>query len=85
MISNTTKAKLRAGETVVGVFCRYRDATLAEFVALGGWDFLVFDAEHGALDPAAVADLSRAAELRGATPMARVTTNDPSAWASTRG
>lgn len=78
MIVNTTKAKLRAGESVVGAFVRYPDATLTEFVALGGWDFLVFDAEHGVLDPAAVADLSRAAEVRGATPMARVTTNDPS-------
>jgi 4-hydroxy-2-oxoheptanedioate aldolase len=78
VIVNTTKAKLEAGETVFGIFDRYRDATLAEFIALGGWDFLVFDAEHGALDPADVADLSRAAEVRGATPMARVTTNESS-------
>ena len=76
MIVNTTKAKLEAGETVFGIFDRYHDATLAEFIALGGWDFLVFDAEHGTLDPAGVADLSRAAEVRGATPMARVTTNE---------
>lgn len=78
MIVNTTKAKLEAGETVFGIFDRYHDATLAEFIALGGWDFLVFDAEHGTLDPAGVADLSRAAEVRGATPMARVTTNESS-------
>jgi 4-hydroxy-2-oxoheptanedioate aldolase len=78
VIVNSTKAKLRAGEPVYGTFYRYHDATLAEFIALGGWDFLVYDGEHGTLDPASVADLSRAAEVRGVTPMARATTNEPS-------
>jgi 4-hydroxy-2-oxoheptanedioate aldolase len=78
MIANTTKTKLNAGSSVYGAFVRYHDATLAEFIALAGWDFLVFDAEHSTLQPADVADLARAAELRGVTPLARVTTNEPS-------
>ena len=73
---NRTKERLNAGETVVGCFFRYPVGTLAEFVALGGWDFLVLDAEHGSLQPADVEDLSRACELHGVTPMVRVTTND---------
>lgn len=66
-----------AGGTVVGCFVRYPVGTLAEFMALGGWDFLVFDAEHGSLQPRDLEDLSRACELHGVTPMVRVTTNEP--------
>lgn len=77
MHENTAKAKLRRGETVLGCFVRYSDPSLTEFLALQGWDFLVFDAEHGTLEPREVEDLCRAAELRGATPIGRVPTNQP--------
>ena len=40
-----------------------------------GWDFLIFDAEHGSLEPNRSEDMVRAAELRGVTPLVRVTTN----------
>jgi 4-hydroxy-2-oxoheptanedioate aldolase len=75
MLENTTKEKLAAGEAVFGCFFRYPNPSLAEQVALQGWDFLVFDAEHGSLQPRDLEDLCRAAELRGVTPMTRVTTN----------
>jgi 4-hydroxy-2-oxoheptanedioate aldolase len=75
MRENTTKAKLRAGETVVGCFLRYAEPSLAEFVALQGWDFLVFDGEHGPLEVGDVENLCRAAEVRNVTPIARVPTN----------
>jgi 4-hydroxy-2-oxoheptanedioate aldolase len=78
MITNRTKAKLAAGESVFGCFFRYPDATLAEFTARAPWDFLVFDAEHGALQPGDVGDLARSAELHDTTPLVRVTTNEPS-------
>jgi 4-hydroxy-2-oxoheptanedioate aldolase len=77
VLENTTKAKLAAGEAVHGCFLRYRDPAFAEFVAMQGWDFVVFDGEHGTLQPADIEDLCRAVELRGATPIARVTTNQP--------
>jgi len=76
MERNSIKHRLANGETVVGCFIRYPSATLAEYVSLGGWDFVVFDAEHGSLQPRDVEELSRAAELHGVTPMVRVTTND---------
>ena len=75
MLDNTTKAKLAAGETVFGCFLRHPEPTLAEFIAMQGWDFMVFDAEHGPLQPGHVEGLCRAAELRGVTPITRVTTN----------
>jgi 4-hydroxy-2-oxoheptanedioate aldolase len=77
MLKNATKAKLEAGEAVFGCFVRYADPSLVEYVAMLGWDFLVFDGEHGTLQPREVENLCRAAELRGVTPLARVTTNQP--------
>jgi 4-hydroxy-2-oxoheptanedioate aldolase len=77
MQTNTTKAKLAEGRPVFGCFFRYPEPSLAEFVAMLGWDFLVFDGEHGVLQPRDVEDLCRALELRGVTPIARVTTNQP--------
>lgn len=72
---NKTKAKLAAGETVVGCFLSYAEPSFAEFVALQGWDFLVFDSEHGPLEPRDVQDLCRAADVRDVTPIVRVPTN----------
>src|SRR5512134_2617645 len=75
MLTNTTKAKLAAGQPGFGCFFRYAEPSLAEYVAMLGWDFLVFDGEHGMLQPGDVEDLCRALELRDVTPLARVTTN----------
>ena len=72
---NRTKAKLNAGETVFGCFVRYPDASLVEMLSYHGWDFIVFDGEHGTLEPRDCENMVRAAELRGVTPIVRVTTN----------
>jgi 4-hydroxy-2-oxoheptanedioate aldolase len=78
LTTNTTKKKLREGEAVYGLFFRYAEPSLAEHVAMQGWDFIVFDGEHGSLEARDIEGLSRAAELHGVTPIARVTTNEPS-------
>lgn len=75
MRPNTLKAKLKAGETTFGCFTRYPDATLVEVLALQGWDFIVFDGEHGVIEPRDCEHMVRAAELREVTPIVRVTTN----------
>ena len=67
MLTNTTKAKLAAGEPVFGCFFRYAEPSLAEYVAMQGWDFLVFDGEHGTLQPA---------RRRGPLPRARAARRD---------
>jgi 2-keto-3-deoxy-L-rhamnonate aldolase RhmA len=76
MLENLTKAKLQGGDPVFGCFVRTPEAQLIEYVGMLGWDFLVFDAEHGPLQPREVEDLCRAIEPRGTTPIVRVTTND---------
>ena len=75
MQKNQTKEKLKAGETVFGSFVRYPDPALIEFLGYQGWDFLVFDAEHGTIEPRDCENMTRSAELRGVTPIVRVTTN----------
>jgi 4-hydroxy-2-oxoheptanedioate aldolase len=77
MRPNQVKSRLLAGEAVYGCFVRYPDPSLAEFLALGGWDFLMFDGEHGTLEPRDAENLVRACELRGTTPIIRVPTNQP--------
>ena len=77
MRQNPLKARLLAGETVFGCFVRYPDPTLAEFLGYTGWDFLMFDGEHGTLEPRDAENLVRSAELRGVTPIIRVPTNMP--------
>jgi len=77
MRTNTAKAKLKAGEVIFGCFVRYPDASLVEVMAYQPWDFLVFDGEHGVLEPRDCENLVRAAELRGMTPIVRVPTNLP--------
>jgi 4-hydroxy-2-oxoheptanedioate aldolase len=75
MEKNSTKSKLLAGETVMGCLIRYHDPGLTEFLGYQGWDFFLFDAEHGTLEPRDCEHLVRAAELRRVTPLVRVTTN----------
>lgn len=77
MIHNLTKAKLAAGERVVGCFLRHAAPDLAEYLALLGWDFLIFDGEHGSVTSRDISNLARAAELHGVTPIGRVPTNLP--------
>lgn len=75
MRTNATKKRLLAGETVFGCWLRYPDPALVEFVGYQGWDFVVFDAEHGTAEPRDCENMVRAAELRDVTPIVRVTTN----------
>jgi len=74
---NTTKEKLKKGEVVFGCFTRYPNATLAEVLGYCGWDFIVFDGEHGTIEPADCEQMVRAAELQGVTPIIRVPVNQP--------
>ena len=77
MLPNATRLKLAEGRPVFGCFFRYPEASLAEYVAMLGWDFLAFDAEHSTLQPRDVESLCRAVESRGVTPIVRVPVNQP--------
>lgn len=66
------RTRLCAGETVRGLFVSTFDATLCEFIATLGWDFLIADAEHAAIDLKDMENIARACERRGMVPTARV-------------
>jgi 4-hydroxy-2-oxoheptanedioate aldolase len=73
--SNKTKAKLKAGEMVLGCFLRHADPGLAETLGYMGWDYLLFDGEHSPLSGRECEHLARVCELTGATPIVRVPSN----------
>ena len=77
MRPNRTKQLLRDGKTAFGCFVRYPDSTLVEVMGHHGWDFFVFDGEHGTLEPHSCEDMVRASELRDVTAIVRVPTNQP--------
>jgi len=74
---NKAKEKLKSGQTVFGCFVRYPSAGLVEVLGYQPWDFILFDAEHGVIEPHDCEAMVRAAELRGVTAQVRVTTNQP--------
>ena len=75
MRKNKTKELLKAGKPVFGCFVRYPNASIIEVLGYHAWDFIVFDAEHGTIQPADCENMVRAAELQDVTPIVRVTTN----------
>jgi 4-hydroxy-2-oxoheptanedioate aldolase len=74
---NKAKAKLRAGGPVVGCSTYFVHPTLVEYISLAGFDFVLFDGEHGPISPEALEVGVLAAENAGLTPLARVPVNRP--------
>jgi len=77
MRQNVVKHKLAAGEPVLGIFLTFDSPDLAEIFGYAGLDFVMIDAEHGAIDPSHAQNLIRAAECAGIAPLARITQNTP--------
>lgn len=78
MRENALKAKLRAGQRVVGVLVTIQHADLVELFGHLGYDFAFLDAQHGGITVETGRELIRAAELTGMTALVRVPRNDPS-------
>lgn len=66
------RARLAAGETVVGSFVSLGSALTAEIMGLAGFDWLVVDLEHGAGDEQAMTGQLQALAHTGATALVRV-------------
>lgn len=75
MQKNLTKAKIKAGQVAVGTFLNINHPRMAELIGYSGFDFVIFDAEHGPLDYETTESLVRGAELTGVTPLARIAQN----------
>ena len=67
MRPNSLKAKLRAGQRVVGALITINDPELVETFGHLGYDFVFIDGQHGGLTVETARELIRAAELTGMT------------------
>jgi 4-hydroxy-2-oxoheptanedioate aldolase len=74
---NTVKRILQAGKPAVGVWINWPSPVAAEALASVGWDWLVVDTEHGAIDLESMQAMFIAIGATPTIPMCRVPWNDP--------
>ncbi|MCY4581179.1 MAG: aldolase/citrate lyase family protein [Chloroflexi bacterium] len=72
MRTNTTKARLDAGEVVFGGIVTRYAPDMVEILGALGYDFVMIDCEHGPATLDQVEHMVRAAESFGITPIARI-------------
>lgn len=77
MKKNKVKEMLKAGQATVGVFVGIGHPEVAEIMANVGFDWIVFDMEHGPLSIETVQSMIQAMDGKDAVPFVRVTWNDP--------
>ncbi|WP_076998429.1 HpcH/HpaI aldolase/citrate lyase family protein [Variovorax sp. KK3] len=69
---NAIRRAWSAGERAAGTFVFSRDAAVSELAAMAGFDFVVADMEHAALELREVEQHIRAARMHGASALVRV-------------
>ena len=77
MLASSVKDKLRRGEPSIGSWMSLGHVTSAEILASAGYDWVVVETEHTAIDVSEVLRLLIAIEGRGAVPLVRLAWNDP--------
>ena len=77
MLDNKVKEMLKEGKSTLGLVCNLASAQLTEIFGLVGFDFNIFDMEHGSLSFETLEKLVRVAKLYDMVPMARVPENSP--------
>ena len=70
------RARLRAGEVVVGTFLNLGSAVAAEICGLAGFDWVLIDLEHGSGSEADLLPQLQALAHTGAAPIVRVESNE---------
>ena len=73
---NVVKQRLLQGEAAIGSFINVASPEAVEILGWAGFDFVIIDAEHGPQSVETVANMVRAAEASGTTPIVRVATNE---------
>ena len=77
MIPNRTKARLKAGEAVVGTWLAIPSVVSARFLSQLGFDYLTVDMEHQPIGIESASALFGIIAAAGVTPLARVPWNTP--------
>ena len=77
MLARRMKEKMRQGKPSIGTWMSMAHPSIAEILAMAGFDFVVVDTEHSAIDVSEVLRLLIAIEQRGAIPLVRLAGIDP--------
>ncbi|HOK80730.1 MAG TPA: HpcH/HpaI aldolase/citrate lyase family protein [bacterium] len=76
MPENILKKKLKEGKSAIGAFVITAHPTIAEVMARAGFDWLVFDMEHGVIGIESVEAMAQAVSGTSTVPLVRVPWND---------
>ena len=71
------KARLRAGQSLIGTYVTLPSPEVVELLACAGLDFLNIDLQHASPDWRTLAHMVRAADVRGVSTVVRVPDHDP--------
>jgi 2-keto-3-deoxy-L-rhamnonate aldolase RhmA len=77
MLARRIKEGLSRGEPAIGTWMSTAHPSIAEILADAGYDFVVVDTEHTAIDVSEVLRLIIAIERRGSVPLVRLAGIDP--------
>jgi 4-hydroxy-2-oxoheptanedioate aldolase len=75
--TNRFKQRLRAGETLIGLWAQSGHAAVTEVVADAGFDWLLIDGEHAPLEVPTIIDQLRVIEPTSTPAIVRPAWNDP--------
>jgi len=73
----TLRDRISSGEPTLGSWITLGHPAIAEIMAEAGFDWLVIDMEHSVIDLQEAAELIRVIELKGLSPLVRLTSNTP--------
>ena len=76
MRANAAKAKLKAGEAIIGPIIGFTSPQLVEISGRAGFDFVFVDCEHGAIGIDDCENMVRAADVVGVSTIVRVPENN---------
>jgi 2-dehydro-3-deoxyglucarate aldolase len=77
MLARKIKDLIRQGKASIGSWMSMAHVSIAEILADAGYDFVVVETEHTAIDVSEVLKLLIAIEGKGAIPLVRLAWNDP--------
>jgi 4-hydroxy-2-oxoheptanedioate aldolase len=71
------RARMRAGEPLIGSYVTFPSPEVVEVFAAAGMDYAVIDLQHSSPDWRTLAHMIRAADSRGISPVVRTYNHDP--------
>ena len=77
MLAEKIKQKLKNKQPSIGTWMTIAHPSIAEILAMAGYEWVVIDTEHSAVDVSQVFGLLIAVEQRGAVPLVRLAGIDP--------